>query len=347
MRIKRVMLWGVLGSVVCAAAAGQDAGRGAPADALCEAFPDLAAEAVDFAEMFASGSDDLDGDELPDDAALRLVREVACNPDAPLPLSAATALAYDANLGLFDGELDTAGLEGFREAIAALMLTNATTEAAVKAALALVEPPYALAADYAQVTCTGGDCLPAAIRGTAEFLDWSVAPRAANEPYAADGDLDGDGVTNLTEYENIEAQGGTLGDFVVAATSAELDGTEPVRSSGGGCFIATAAYGTPFAGQIEVLRTWRDRSLMTNPAGAAFSDVYYRLSPDIADRVAGSDALAALVRIGIAPVVVLLQFDGVGAVAWMAMLGVLALASFARQRRVTSPSRRPRTERGR
>ena len=35
----------------------------------------------------------------------------------------------------------------------------------------------------------------------------------------------------------------------------------------GGCFIATAAYGTPMAGDIEILRQFRDEYLLTNPVG--------------------------------------------------------------------------------
>ena len=71
----------------------------------------------------------------------------------------------------------------------------------------------------------------------------------------------------------------------------------PGSSSGGGCFIATAAYGTPLAEDLNVLRGFRDRYLLTNAFGAAFTDVYYRLSPPIADRVASSAPLAALVRL--------------------------------------------------
>ncbi len=36
------------------------------------------------------------------------------------------------------------------------------------------------------------------------------------------------------------------------------------------CFIATAAYGTPFAGEIDVLRNWRDDFLQASYPGRAF-----------------------------------------------------------------------------
>jgi len=57
---------------------------------------------------------------------------------------------------------------------------------------------------------------------------------------------------------------------------------------GGGCFIATAAYGTTMADQIDTLRVFRDTFLLSNPVGTAFADLYYHFSPAIADIVAKS-----------------------------------------------------------
>ena len=58
-------------------------------------------------------------------------------------------------------------------------------------------------------------------------------------------------------------------------------------SSSGECLIASAAYGTPLAREIDVLRVARDRHLLTNAVGTAFVDAYYRMSPAGADRIAG------------------------------------------------------------
>ena len=324
-----VARWAILLTAIVSAAAAtaQSDDRGAPAPDLCAAFPDIVTDAQAFAAMFANSTVDLDNDGLHDRASLELVHEVACNSDAPVALSAATAAAYAVNLALFDAEPAAASLAGFREAIAALTLTSATTEAAVKAALVLAAPPIVLAADYTQVTCTAGVCLPAVVRDSSagEFIEFS-GTRAADEPYAGDGDLDGDGVTNVTEFNNIVAQGGNVDNFVVVATSPELDGTEPVRSSGGssGCFIATAAYGTPVAAQIDVLRRWRDDSLLRSGAGAAIADAYYRVSPPVARRVAESDTLAGVVRTALAPVIAVIRRDALATV--VVYIGVPALA---------------------
>lgn len=74
---------------------------------------------------------------------------------------------------------------------------------------------------------------------------------------------------------------------------------------GGPCFIATAAYGTPMAAQIDTLRDVRDSYLLSNTVGSAFTDTYYRVSPTIADAVAQSPVLAAAVRVVLVPVIFL------------------------------------------
>jgi hypothetical protein len=66
--------------------------------------------------------------------------------------------------------------------------------------------------------------------------------------------------------------------------------------AGGPCFIATAAYGTPAADQVEALRTFRDTHLLTNAAGTALMRAYYRYSPAVASVVASNSVLRALTR---------------------------------------------------
>ena len=62
------------------------------------------------------------------------------------------------------------------------------------------------------------------------------------------------------------------------------------------CFIATAAYGSPDAPEVEQLRRFRDRRLLTNRAGKAFVRVYYRVSPPLAHLIAKKPRLRTAVR---------------------------------------------------
>ena len=72
-----------------------------------------------------------------------------------------------------------------------------------------------------------------------------------------------------------------------------------------GCFIATAAYGTPMAEEIQILREFRDECLLTNPLGQALVEIYYRVSPPIAELISEHPSLKPIVRLGLFPVVVI------------------------------------------
>ena len=69
------------------------------------------------------------------------------------------------------------------------------------------------------------------------------------------------------------------------------------------CFIATAAYGSKFEPAVVLLRHFRDAYLLTNTPGRAFVGFYYRNSPPVATYIAGNQALKALVRVALAPIV--------------------------------------------
>jgi hypothetical protein len=78
-----------------------------------------------------------------------------------------------------------------------------------------------------------------------------------------------------------------------------------------GCFIATAAYGTPTAKQIDVLRAFRDEVLLKNAVGSQFVALYYRFSPPIANVIAGNELLRTLVRqLLVDPIVHVVQATG-------------------------------------
>ncbi|MCL4215935.1 MAG: IPT/TIG domain-containing protein [Candidatus Hydrogenedentes bacterium] len=110
-------------------------------------------------------------------------------------------------------------------------------------------------------------------------------------------------------YKQIDAELGLLA-TLLAIPLALLGLFAGGKSGGGGggpCFIATAAYGTPLAESIEVLRVFRDTWLLDTAAGTAFVDAYYHLSPAVADVVAANPLLAAIVRIALIPVIAVVR----------------------------------------
>ena len=81
-------------------------------------------------------------------------------------------------------------------------------------------------------------------------------------------------------------------------------GGSPIPSGGGGgCFIATAAYGTPMAEEVVALKKFRDEHLLTNSFGNAFVRFYYRHSPRYADFIRNKPALRTIVRTCLKPFV--------------------------------------------
>jgi len=78
-----------------------------------------------------------------------------------------------------------------------------------------------------------------------------------------------------------------------------IGSTQPIDE----CFIATAAFGSKFEPAVVLLRHFRDQFLLTNKLGTAFVKFYYHNSPPIADYIAHSEPLKALVRTLLMPVI--------------------------------------------
>jgi hypothetical protein len=99
---------------------------------------------------------------------------------------------------------------------------------------------------------------------------------------------------------------------------------------GGWCFIATAAYGTPMAEEIQILRKFRDEYLLTNPVGKALVEFYYKVSPPIAEFITEHPSLKPIVRVGLVPAVAMSTVAvNTTPVEKVAILGSLVLISVA------------------
>jgi uncharacterized protein (TIGR03437 family) len=80
-------------------------------------------------------------------------------------------------------------------------------------------------------------------------------------------------------------------------TSAETDFSVATSTAAGGCFVATAAFGSPMAHQVQWLRAFRDRMLLTGRAGRAFVNWYYGWSPHAAAWLRAHSVARKLTRI--------------------------------------------------
>jgi hypothetical protein len=100
------------------------------------------------------------------------------------------------------------------------------------------------------------------------------------------------GLASKTNYE-VKSQL-RYDDTVIEGTTQQF--TTSAGASPSFCFVATAAYGTPTAEQLDVLREFRDAVLLQSAVGSQFVALYYQLSPPIADFITRSDLSRALVR---------------------------------------------------
>ncbi len=83
---------------------------------------------------------------------------------------------------------------------------------------------------------------------------------------------------------------------------------ENLSSSKGGCFIATAAYGSSLANEVVLLSRFRDDVLLRSKLGALFVAFYYKVSPPLASLIARGELLrAATRRLFLAPLLKLLK----------------------------------------
>ncbi|OGN96295.1 MAG: hypothetical protein A2Z77_09390 [Chloroflexi bacterium RBG_13_51_36] len=134
----------------------------------------------------------------------------------------------------------------------------------------------------------------------------------------------------------------TIFDVYAASTTITMDMPYSITAnfSGGGlCFIATAVSGTPMAEEIQVLREFRDGFMLTNPAGRALVDFYYRVSPPVAEFISEHPGAGSLVRVALLPaiamstIVVNTSPAEKGAVAALVVLAAVAVAIWATRRR--------------
>jgi len=115
--------------------------------------------------------------------------------------------------------------------------------------------------------------------------------------------------------DEVSQQIGFIPVSVSGAPIPALDEEQPELIRGGtACFIATAAFGSPFEKHVQMLREFRDRYLLTNTAGKAFVRWYYSHSPKCAAVIAHNEALRAATRIALMPVY---------AIAFLLMKGII------------------------
>jgi len=206
-------------------------------------------------------------------------------PAAPSGLSATAASSSGINLAWTDNSTDE---NGFR-----------------------IERRTGASGTYAQIASVGANVTSYADTGLSASTTYYYRVRAYN-------------TGGNSDYSN-EVYASTS----TSAASAPAAPSPAAAFNGGGgggfCFIATAAYGSYLAPEVVILRQFRDKHLMTNPAGRKFIDFYYKYSPPLADFIRESQALKAITRLLLTPVIMLIAYPNISLLVlislFMALIG--------------------------
>ena len=104
---------------------------------------------------------------------------------------------------------------------------------------------------------------------------------------------------------------------------------ETTESQGGGCLIATAAFGSEMAPQVQFLREIRDNTVLQTESGTnfmtGFNQLYYSFSPAIADYERENPAFKEAVKITLTPLLAsltLLQYADIDSESEMLGYGI-------------------------
>lgn len=132
-----------------------------------------------------------------------------------------------------------------------------------------------------------------------------------------------EGQRSALNLESVEAwEVNTLVNILVNTESGEFTVQEAVPpqqvqpQQPSGCLIATAAFGSELAPQVQFLRNFRDTQIMSTPAGSSFMNVfnawYYSFSPFVADYEREQPFFQQIVKAVVYPLIGILQFSEVG-----------------------------------
>ena len=171
-----------------------------------------------------------------------------------------------------------------------------------------------------------------------ETQRWEIKPMSTDDTkdeYAKTSVADTPGYTKVTlqlkDGGQYDADGQANGIISDPSGSGVTQGIR-ISGGGGGCFIATAAFGSYQEKHVWILRQFRDRYLLTNPIGRTFVKWYYKHSPKYASIIAQNDMLRAITRIALMPVygIALITLK-LGIALWVLVAGIFSVILTRRQ----------------
>ncbi|VAW98157.1 hypothetical protein MNBD_GAMMA22-1191 [hydrothermal vent metagenome] len=216
------------------------------------------------------------------------------NPDSAIAnnesFENSTVVANDVDLGVSQTNSVAAIDFGSNETYVITVTNNSATDGASSLVLASTLPT---GATYVSATGTGWSCSISTPIVTCNLASLALASTSV-VTIVATLNISGSNTNTVTiNAANNDPVSGNDSSSVITTVNAQ---TSVATAGSSGCFIATAAYGSPMEDEVRYLRAFRDQYLLKNSAGRWFVQMYYRYSPALATRIKNNDNLRSMVR---------------------------------------------------
>lgn len=106
----------------------------------------------------------------------------------------------------------------------------------------------------------------------------------------------------VTAYDYDTRESGYSGEVSTGSTASAASTGGSGGGGGGGCLIATAAFESEMGWHVRILSEFRDKRLLSNHFGRELVEIYYKLSPPVADYLRHHPTARTAVRYGLIPV---------------------------------------------
>ena len=140
-------------------------------------------------------------------------------------------------------------------------------------------------------------------------LLWSVAPSLS---YKTVKSIILNTVDVIDSQASLTLTGGRVNAYKAVLYAQEIinsaTSTGSGGSGGGGCFIATATYGSLLSPEVQTLRHFRDQVLLTNKPGRLMVKLYYQYSPPIAKLISKHPALRRICLVLLTPIIYTIKY---------------------------------------
>ena len=146
-----------------------------------------------------------------------------------------------------------------------------------------------------------GEAIDGSVSDENYYFSTSFYEAGGKTTYYVDFELSSNtsGSGEITWKQENGCEGGK--DIILTRQGSQPSGDSGSDGGGGGCFIATAAYGSLIEPHVKILCESRDRFLLRNSVGKRFVRLYYTYSPPIAQFISNHNSLKAIVRLSLLP----------------------------------------------